>query len=159
MSDYASPAGGDDGGCCCCANLTPFQRKLGYYVTFIIALALFVFGTIGLFGLLLGESSSPLYLSAGGLIIILNPLWIKSCGKIWEEMKLPIRWTSSLIFMASIILLIVSNYIIDNQMLILIFSVMVILSGIWYFLSFFENGQKACVGCIKNCCCKDDGGA
>lgn len=163
MSDYAAPSGGgdDETGCPCCASLTPFQRKLGYYITFIIAFALFVFGTIGIFGQILGDSSSPLFLAFGGLTIILNPLWIKSCGKIWEEMKQPIRWTSSLIFMLSIALLLVSKYLLKEGILVIVFSVLTILSGIWYFLSYFENGQKACVACVKNCCCpdKDNGGA
>lgn len=150
----------DEGGSCCCKSWSPFQRKLAYYVTFLIALILFIMGTLGLFSQILGEGSSPIYLVAGGVIIIINPLWIKSCGTIWEEMKQPIRWSSSLIFMISLAGLAVSHFIFKLELTTIIFSCLVILSGIWYFLSFFENGQKACVGCVKNCCCPDkEGGA
>ena len=156
MADQGYTAATDEDSGCCCQTCSPTTRKIGYYVTFLIGLVLFVLGIINIFFVLLGSNSSY-YLSAGGIIIILNPLWIKNCSKLLEDMKSPLRIISSIIFVACIAMLIVSEFVFKSQTLIIIFSVATSLSGIWYFLSFFENGQAACVACVKTCCSKDGG--
>ena len=154
MSDQGYTAsGGDSDVACCCQNCTPAQRKIGYYITFLIGLILFVLGIINSLGLLFMEETSALYLAGGGIIIILNPLWIKSCSKLLEDMKSPVRIVSSILFVGCIAMLIISKYVFNSKLLICIFSAGTALSGIWYFLSFFENGQAACVQCVKTCCC------
>ena len=136
----------------CCKTCSPIQRKIGYYITFALGFFLFLLGIINSFGFLFGESTSALYLAAGGLIIILNPLWIKPCSKIIEDMKQPQRLTSSIIFIVCLIVLLLSKLVFDVTFLSLIFSVLTVLSGLWYFLSYFENGQAAFITCIKTCC-------
>ena len=156
MLDQAPlPASGDqtDEPGCCCKNCSPIQRKIGYYITFVLGLFLFALGIINSFGFLFGDSGAALYLASGGIIIILNPLWIKPFSKIVEDMKQPQRLVSSIIFVGCLVMLIVSKYVFDETILVILFSVLTVLSGIWYFLSYFENGQTALIQCVKTCCC------
>ena len=145
---------------CCCANCTPFQRKIGYYLTFLLGLFLFAIGIINLIGIFFAQTSAAIYLAGGGIIIILNPLWIKNCSQLVADMKKPVRFISSVIYVGCIIILIISDFIFKSTILTILFSIGTVISGIWYFLSYFEKGQEACIGCIKSCCCskKTEGG-
>ena len=37
-----------------------------------------------------------------------------------------------------------------------VLGILLAVSGVWYFLTFCPNGQKACIGCIKDCCGKGE---
>ena len=89
----------------------------------------------------------------GGYTILLCPLWIKSPKGCCNDMKNALRISSTLIFFA----LLVTNtiaVIIDLKYTFLryLLGICLGLSGIWYFLSFFPNGQKGCIACMKACC-------
>ena len=160
MSDQGYTASGsEENAGICCQTCTPLQRKIGYYVTFLIGIIVFALGIINLIFSIFGSTSSAFYLAAGGLIIIFNPLWIKNCSQLLSDMKQPIRLISSIIFIVCLVCLIVFNYFVDNTPLTIIFSVATTLSGIWYFLSYFENGQQAFIACFKVCCCGNKGGS
>ena len=147
---------GDTG--CCCPCLTPTQRKFGYYATYGLGLLLFLFGILNIFSVIFNStnSSAPIYLICGSVIIILDPLWIKNFSGLMAELKSPGRVTSTIFFIASNAALIVF-YIIDVTILIVICAVLVVLTGIWYFLSFFPGAQDSCLGCMKGCCSKAEG--
>ena len=156
MSDQGyTSAGGDENVGICCRTCTPLQRKIGYYVTFLVGIIVFVLGILNSFGFLLGSTGAAFYLAAGGLIIVFNPLWVKSCSQLLSDMKQPVRLVSSIIFVTCLVCLIIFNYAVGNDILTIIFSIATILSGIWYFLSYFEHGQQAFIACCKVCCCGD----
>ena len=149
----------EDNGSCCCPCLTPDQRKIGYYITYGVGLLLFGFGVLNIFNIIFNSnSSSPAYLIAGSLLIIFDPLWIKNCSGLLSDMKSPGRVSSTILFVASNAALIVGFYIIQIGFLNIIFTVCVVLTGIWYFLSFFPGAQNGCLACMKNCCCSGDSG-
>ena len=145
-------ANGEDDGLFC-RGCSPFVRKLGYYLTFLIGLVVFAVGIISL----IEGSVFPLII--GSCIIVLSPLWIKSPGALCRDLKNPVRLTSCILFFAFLIGTIVSNFLFknsDGEFITWILGVCLAASGIWYFLSYFENGQKACVACIKACCGKSE---
>ena len=148
---------GEDTGCCC-PCLTPTQRKFGYYATYGLGLLLFLFGVLSIFSTIFDSenSTSPIYLICGSLLIILDPLWIKNCSGLMTDLKSPGRITSTIFFIASNAALIVF-VIFGWKILIVISAVCVVCTGIWYFLSFFPGAQDTCLGCLKGCCSKAEG--
>ena len=142
---------GEDSGGIFCQNCSPTTRKLGYYATFFVGLI--VFG-LGIINTIFSLGFLSYYLIIGGYIILLCPLWIKSPSGCVADMKNALRITSTLIFFAFLVVntvIIIMEY--DNKVVCYILGIGLGLSGIWYFLSFFPNGQKACIACMKSCCC------
>ena len=139
----------EDSGGIFCQNCSPTTRKLGYYLTFLLGLLVFGFGIINC---ILGDI---LFLIIGSLGILLSPLWIKSPQGCWHDMKNGLRLSSTLIFMIFLILSIICYFSGWGKIICYIFGIGLGVSGIWYFLSFFPNGQKACVACMKSCCSSD----
>ncbi len=136
----------DDGGIFC-QSCTPTTRKCGYYITFIVGFIGFAYGLVDIF---LGNTQTIAIIAS--VIILFCPLWIKSPKKCCFEFKNILRVTSALIFFAFLVLNIVACFIEFSSFLNYLFGVLLGVSGVWYFLSFCPNGQKACIDCIKNCC-------
>ena len=141
----------EDSGGIFCQNCSPTTRKLGYYATFLVGLL--VFG-IGIISCLTGDI---LFMIIGSLGILLSPLWIKSPQGCMQDMKNGLRLSSTLIFLTFLVLSIFFYCSGWSTILNIIFGIGLGVSGIWYFLSFFPNGQKAFVACIKSCCSSDKG--
>ena len=103
------------------------------------------------------DSYAPIYLICGSILIILDPLWIKNGTGLMTDLKSPGRITSTILFIASNAVLIVS-YIFEWPIFLTIISaICVVCTGIWYFLSFFPGAQDKCLGCLKGCCSKAEG--
>ena len=63
--------------------------------------------------------------------------------------------TSALIFIVFLVLNILNSILWDkgeSGFLTYLLGICLALSGGWYFLTFFPNGQKACIACVKSCC-------
>ncbi len=145
MSDQGYTAAESEDTGIFCQKCSPSTRKIGYYLTF--GFGFIVFGI----GIIMMVTLSSYLLVAGSLIILLSPLWIKSPSILCSELKNPIRLTSCIIFLVFLALSII-NLIMDWSFVInIIAGIGLALSGIWYFLSFFENGQQACLACLKTC--------
>ncbi len=144
----------EDSGGIFCQNCSPTTRKLGYYITFLIGLIIFGYGII----CMLFAFSGPAYtLLIGGYTILLCPLWIKSPKGCFADMKNALKITSTLIFFALLVTNTVILIIGLEGVIRYILGICLGLSGIWYFLSFFPNGQKGCIACMKACCSSSEG--
>ena len=156
MSDqgYTQPEeGGEELTGIFCTCWSPLARKLGYYITFFAGAVVFVIGLIDL------VTASVIPLLIGSLLCLLSPLWIKSPKDILLDCKNPSRLVSLLIYVGFlIVLIIVIATDKDNFVITLLLGICLGASGIWYFLSFFEKGQKACIAFLKACCGKDEEG-
>ena len=146
MSD--SPSDEDDGGIFC-QSCSPTTRKCGYYITFIIGFIGFIFGAFVSFG---GEEA---VLIISCIIILLCPLWIKSPKKCLVEFKNLLKVVSFLVFVLFLVLAICAAALDWTPFLRYFFGVFLAIAGCWYFLSFFPNGQQACINCLKTCCGKE----
>ena len=152
MSDQET--NGEDSGGIFCKTCSPAQRKWGYYITFIFGAVVFAFGVINIL------SKQNVYLIAGSSIILLCPLWVKSCSGCVGDMKNALRLTSTLIFFIFLVANIVFFVLgVEPGILTFVLGVCLGVSGIWYFLSFIPNGQQACLACLKSCCSSDSGSA
>ena len=146
MSDQESSGEGDGKGMCCksCSSTT---TKCGYYITFLLGALIFFYGVICLL------SNEVFFLIIGSFGILLSPLWIKDCSSCFKYLKSPLRLSSTILFLFFLVLTILSVYLFKSKTLAFVFGICLSFSGIWYFLSFCENGQKACISCMKECCC------
>ena len=146
MSETETSPTEEDSGGIFCQNCSPSTRKFGYYLTFLIGLIVFGFGVVQMI------FNDVLFLIVGGFIILLCPLWIKSPSGCCTDLKNAVRLTSTLIFFVFLILTTICYFAKFSSILNYISGIGLGLSGIWYFLSYFPNGQKACVSCMKSCC-------
>ena len=147
MSDTPSEA--DDGGIFC-QSCSPTTRKIGYYATFLIGLVGFVFGFISSFT---GEIA---VLIISCIVILFCPLWIKSPKKCIMDFRNILRMSSALIFVIILVLNILCSSMEWGDFWSVVLGILLAVSGVWYFLTFCPNGQKACIGCIKDCCGKGE---
>ena len=132
-----------------CRNCSLTTRKIGYYLTILGGVVLFVLGIINMF------TGAVAFLIIGSLVAVLSPLWIKSPRNLCIELKNPIRLVSTLLFLGFLTATIITS-LLKKDVLKLIFGVCLAFAGIWYFLSFFKNGQEACIAFLKTCCCKKE---
>ena len=136
-----------------CRNCSPLTRKLGYWFTLAVGVIAYVLGIVNLI------SFSYTFLIAGSVIIIFSPLWIKSPCNLIKDLKNPIRITSLIIFLGCIVFAILCAINDWGSVIRIVSGVCLAVAGIWYFLSFFQNGQEACINCLKDCCKKKEGGS
>ena len=147
MSDSASE---DDDGGIFCQSCSPTTRKIGYYLTFIL-------GAIGLIvGFVLAFFGTSWVVIIGSFLIMLCPLWIKSPRKCITDFKNILKLTSFLIHFIVLIVVIVFICLGWDGVPLYIVNVCLGISGLWYFLTFIPNGQKACIACMKSCCSKSE---
>ena len=147
MSDSASE---DDDGGIFCQSCSPTTRKIGYYLTFIL-------GAIGLIvGFVLAFFGTSWVVIIGSFLIMLCPLWIKSPRKCITDFKNILKVTSFLIHFIVLIVVIVFVCLGWKGVPLYIVNVCLGISGLWYFLTFIPNGQKACIACMKSCCSKSE---
>ena len=139
----------DDGGIFC-QSCSPTTRKCGYYITFLVGLVGFAFGFIDTFT---GHSWIAIIAS---LLILCCPLWIKSPKKCIMDFRNILRMSSALIFVIILVLNILCASMEWGNFWSIVLGILLAVSGVWYFLTFCPNGQKACIGCIKDCCGKGE---
>ena len=139
----------DDGGIFC-QSCSPTTRKCGYYITFLVGLVGFAFGFIDLFA---GHTWITIIAS---LLILFCPLWIKSPKKCIMDFRNILRMSSALIFVIILVLNILCSSMEWGDFWSVVLGILLAVSGVWYFLTFCPNGQKACIGCIKDCCGKGE---
>ena len=139
----------DDGGIFC-QSCSPTTRKCGYYITFLVGLVGFAFGFIDLFA---GHTWIAIIAS---LLILCCPLWIKSPKKCIMDFRNILRMSSALIFVIILVLNILCASMEWGNFWSIVLGILLAVSGVWYFLTFCPNGQKACIGCIKDCCGKGE---
>ncbi len=139
----------DDDGGIFCQSCSPTTRKCGYYITFLVGLIGFIFGFIDA---ILGSIWIVLIAS---ILILCCPLWIKSPKKCIMDFRNLLKMSSALIYIAFLVLNIL-KYILkwdeSGGFLSYFLGIGLAISGLWYFLTFFPNGQQACINCLKTCC-------
>lgn len=117
-----------------CPSLPKSTRILAYYIQAIVGILLIIInltgGTVFIFGLVL---------------LFTTPLWEMKPIVLFKQLINPIRLTSFIILITTIVL-----FYIFNQSL--PFGIAVTCASFWYFLSFIPGGQEWCKNCLQGCC-------
>ena len=153
---YQSPQDNDDV-LFCCKKLTTNQRKIGFYITLLIGLILYITAIVNFFGSIFGNDVSYMYALLAALITLLCPLWMNSFSQVISGLREPARKYTVFILLGCLLGLIGSR-VFDINSLSLIFILPIILSGIWLSLSYYQNGQETLLEWIKNCLWKAKAG-
>ena len=132
-----------------CIFLSESTRKICYYVTFVLGLILF---GVGIFILFDQENLWGLIVGTG--LSFFCPLWIKNCSQYCSELKTALKLISTLIYFICFCSCIVAEILLEKgstelRYFLGIFTTVV---GIWYYLSYIPNGQKALISCCEGCC-------
>ena len=139
----------------CCTNLDAFKRKIGFWITIGLGAIFYLMAIINLFGELSGDGGGAvIYSTAGTCVAIFAPLWFRSMPQIIAEMREPIRFTTVIVLLIAVVGMFVSTIIWSHNFVVFLFCLVVILAGLWYCLSFYEqgNGQQTVLNFFKSCC-------
>ena len=131
-----------------CRSCSPQTRKVGYFITFIIGMIMF---GIGVILTIILSSSGVALLIIGSIVVLFCPLWYKSPKSLVVSFKNPLRLSSLLIFLGVLVITIIFTVGDHDDWVKAFFGVLLACAGIWYFLSYFENGQNALIQCCKTC--------
>ena len=153
MSDsnqpYQSPQENDEVSSCC-QNCSASKRKFGFYITLLIGAILYIVAIVNFFGSMFGGDLSYMYAIFACLVTLLCPLWMKSFSQVLSGLSEPSRKFSFIILMISLIGLIVFG-VLGIKFFSLISIFVLILSGLWLTLSYYQNGQETFLQYIKRC--------
>lgn len=138
----------------CFPNMSPAKRSLFFVVTVILGCALFAVGTLNVIFEVLGKGNGPYYVSIGSIFILLSNIFRMSCGAIISKMKEPKRLIASIVYLISIAATLVFRLLDFSNYFVISVSVIQVLAGVWYLLSYTERGQDACLSFCKTCCSK-----
>ena len=138
-----------------CTSCSPECRSVGYYLTFAVGLILFGVGIILI--IMLVQDTGLGLLIGGSFIVLCSPLWNRSPKACVASLKNPLRISSLLIYLGCLAFTLVAVLLEFDDILTILAGVLLAMSGVWYFLSYFDNGQQAIIQCCKTCCGKGEG--
>ena len=135
-----------------CIFLSESTRKICYYITFILGVILFGVGIFLLFSE--DNNHSLVCLIVGTGCSFFCPLWVKSFSQCCSGLKTALKLISTLIYFICFCLCIVVQILSKDEDYGYRCAVGIVTSlvGIWYYLSYIPNGQKALVSCCEGCC-------
>ncbi len=146
---YKSPQDDDDVPFFC-KKLSTNQRKIGFYITLLVGVILYITAIVNFFGSVFGSDISYMYAIIAAVISLLSPLWMNSFTQVLAGLRDPSRKLTFLILLISIVGLFTFRiFPVKALALICIFSL--IISGIWLSLSYYKNGQETLLECFKRC--------
>ena len=146
---YQSPQDNDEVSFCF-KNCSTSKRKLGFYATLLAGVILYIVSIVNFFGSVFGGDISYMYPILACLITLICPLWMKSFSQVLSGLREPSRKLSFLVLLISLIGLIVFGRM-GTKFLALLFTFILILSGLWLSLSYYQNGQESLLQYIKRC--------
>jgi hypothetical protein len=137
----------DKNGESCCPNLTFKQRLCGFLITFALGFFIMIFN----FSPSLNRSDI-IFLTFGTCCSIASTFFLNGYKEQIKNMKDPVRATTSLVLVISIILtLFIAIFIPNYKVLYSICYIVQICASFWYILSYIPQAQN----CFKKCmaCC------
>ena len=134
-----------------CPFISESTRKICYYITFILGIILF---GAGIFILFTSEKHSLWGLIVGAGLSFFCPLWIKNFSQCCAGLKNALKLISTLIYFICFCTCIVAELLAapDSTGIRYTLGIATGLVGIWYYLSYIPNGQKALISCCEGCC-------
>ena len=134
----------------CCKKLTTNQRKIGFYITLLIGIILYITAIINFFGSMFGSDISYMYAISAAIITLLCPLWMSSPSQLISGLRDPSRKLTFIILVISIIGLLFFR-LFDVRLITMLCIFCLISSGIWLSLSYYQNGQESLLEFLKKC--------
>ena len=129
-------------------SLSLKERLIGFGVCFGLGTLFQIMSLGSMVGVLLGRPNKFAFLyTCGNLISIFGTFFLVGPYRQFKNMTHPYRRKAASIFLASIVLTMVSLYIIHSKLLTIISVIIQFASYIWYVASYIPYGQE-CLGFI-----------
>ncbi|KAI9446675.1 SFT2-domain-containing protein [Lactarius indigo] len=122
-------------------GLTRTQRLYGFAGCYAIGLVLSVLGTVMLF--IVGLASFAVLYALGTVISLIGTGFLIGFTKQTKLMFKPVRVVATIIFLAMIIMIFVSAFVLSSGTLCIIFVVLEYLAFLWYTLSYIPYARTA----------------
>ncbi|KAI0295552.1 SFT2-domain-containing protein [Russula brevipes] len=122
-------------------GLTRMQRLYGFGGCYAIGLVLSILGTVMLFVGGLFSFSIPYAL--GTIVSLIGTGFLIGFAKQLKLMFKPVRVVATVVFLAMIIMIFISAFVLDNSTLCIIFVILEYLAFLWYTLSYIPYARTA----------------
>ena len=124
------------------------ERLIGFAICFLLGM-LFQFMSMGsLVGVLLGRANKFAFLyTCGNIVSIFGTFFLVGPTRQFKNMTDPHRRNSSLIFVGSIILTMISVYLFHSKLLTIVCVIAQFCSYVWYIMSYVPYGRD-CISAI-----------
>ena len=133
----------------CCPELEWRTRIIGFLITALLGIVGFVTLLMPFF--LFMPAMFVVIFSCSSVCCVLSTFFLMGPKKQWASMMKPQRMITSIIYIISFVLTIVTSILFPNSFLKYIFMGIQFVSFIWYVLSYIPFAQKFCSSCMKNC--------
>jgi hypothetical protein len=143
----------------CCPTLTFQERMIGFGVCFVVGILIEFLSFGSLIGLFSGNASRfAILFSLGNIISITGTFFLIGPKRQLKNMTDKKRLFTTLIFVASVAMTIISVYVFESWLLTILCVSIQFMAYIWYVLSYIPYGRECCSGCLKNFCCSKNEG-
>lgn len=132
-------------------SLSYKERMIGFGVCFSLGLLIQFMSMGSVLGIILGkpEKFAVLY-TFGNLISIFGTFFLMGPINQIKRMKDPVRLNSSVVFISSLVMTLISVYVLHSKLLTIIFLIVQFCSYIWYILSYIPYGRDILMNCLKS---------
>jgi hypothetical protein len=134
----------------CFPTLSLKERLIGFAICFGIGLLIQFLSMGSLVGLLVGKASKFAFMyTLGNIISLCGTFFLVGPTRQFQNMKDPSRMWTSIIFISSMVMTLVSVYLFHSRVLTIIFVIIQFCAYVWYVLSYIPYGRDICMRCIR----------
>ena len=126
------------------------ERLIGFIICFLLGLIFQIMSMGSLVGVLLGRANKFAFLyTCGNSVSIFGTFFLVGPQRQFRNMSDPHRRNSSLIFLGSIVLTLISVYMFHSKLLTILCVIAQFCSYIWYIMSYIPYGRDCIAGICK----------
>ena len=126
------------------------ERLIGFIICFLLGLIFQIMSMGSLVGVLLGRANKFAFLyTSGNIVSIFGTFFLVGPQRQFKNMSDPHRRNSSLIFLGSIVLTLISVYMFHSKLLTILCVIAQFCSYIWYIMSYIPYGRDCIAGICK----------
>jgi ribose/xylose/arabinose/galactoside ABC-type transport system permease subunit len=150
MNDFLGTLTGQEKNESLFPSLTLKERLIGFAVCFGLGVLIQFLSMGSLLGLVVGKANKFAFLyTVGNIISIIGTFFLVGPLKQFQNMKDESRFWTSITFVSSIILTLISLYFFNSKILIIVFVFIQFCAYIWYVLSYIPYGRDIMKRCLK----------
>lgn len=134
----------------CFPNLTFKERIIGFLFCFALGYLIQFFSMGSFIKVLTGKPDKfAVLFTLGNIVSICGTFFLVGPQRQLEYMKSPHRKITSLVFVISLAMTLISVYVLKMKILVIVFVVIQFCAYVWYVLSYIPYGRTICKGCLK----------
>jgi hypothetical protein len=134
----------------CFPSLSLKERLIGFGICFGVGLLIQFLSMGSLLGLIVGKANKFAFMyTLGNIISLCGTFFLVGPVRQFQNMKDPSRMWTSIIFIGSMVMTLVSVYTFHSRILTIIFVIIQFCAYVWYVLSYIPYGRDMCRRCLR----------